>query len=407
MPVLDAFGRDYLRLVLQIDRHIPGYIDAYYGPAEIRAEVLAAPLRPPAGLLADVQGLREHIPAADPARQAYLVAQLRAIEGTLRMLNGEAMDYLEEVATLYDIKPGLRDEESFVEAHRKLDELLPRFDGMSSLGDRRTAWRKQFEIDPAAAMPLLEMTRAETRRRSAAFVALPEQESVELQLTGNQPWSAYNWYKGNGHSLIEFNTDNPLNVLDLLNTFAHEGYPGHHTEAILKEAALYEEKGYAEQSAVLLHSPMAVISEGIAVKALEVIFPEGTAHDWVAAELLPAAGMAELAHDYPPAWMREVSEAGRALAYVANNAAILLYNGQNTPEQTVKYIMDYGLAPRNRAEKSLQFMTHPLYRSYGFSYTHGYDLINDTAVPNQTFYRLLTEQILPSQLAAESIHGNP
>ena len=54
MSQLDTFGADYLRLTLEIDKHIDGYIDAYYGPAALRDEVRAAPLRSPADLLDDV-----------------------------------------------------------------------------------------------------------------------------------------------------------------------------------------------------------------------------------------------------------------------------------------------------------------------------------------------------------------
>ena len=43
---LDEFGRRYLRLTLALHRHLDGYVDAYYGPPELKAEVDAA--EPPA-----------------------------------------------------------------------------------------------------------------------------------------------------------------------------------------------------------------------------------------------------------------------------------------------------------------------------------------------------------------------
>src|ERR671917_1176758 len=36
-PELDAFGREYARLSFGIERHVPGYIDAYLGPVDARA----------------------------------------------------------------------------------------------------------------------------------------------------------------------------------------------------------------------------------------------------------------------------------------------------------------------------------------------------------------------------------
>src|SRR5215207_2377911 len=36
-PELDAFGRDYARLSFAIERHVPGFIDAYLCPEDSRA----------------------------------------------------------------------------------------------------------------------------------------------------------------------------------------------------------------------------------------------------------------------------------------------------------------------------------------------------------------------------------
>ena len=99
------YGRSYLRLTLEINKHIDGFVDAYYGPDDLKAAVEDASKREPAALLDDVAALQAAIPGDDPARQAYLQAELRAIECSVRMLNGEKFDYLEEVNRLYDISP--------------------------------------------------------------------------------------------------------------------------------------------------------------------------------------------------------------------------------------------------------------------------------------------------------------
>ena len=396
MPQLDTFGVDYLRLTLEIDKHIDGYLDAYLGPAALRDEVRAAPLRPPADLLADVDRLEERIPAGNPARAVYLAAALRAIECTVRMLAGETFDYLEEAHRLYDIHPQLAPESRLQAAHNALDDLLPELPG-GTLAARLAAWRKRFEIEAAGALALLELARAETRRRTAALVALPDDEGVEVRLTANQPWSAYNWYLSHGRSLIEFNTDLPLNALNLLGTFAHEGYPGHHTEGMLKEIKLYQQLGYAEQAAMLLHSPAAVISEGIATRALEIIFPNDSHYAWNAEVLLPATGL-----PVEPGLadrLRRIDEAATALRYVNGNAAILYHTGLITRAGAIDYMQTYALATPERAAKSVSFFTHPLFRAYIFTYSVGYDLIAATADPTATFLRLLTEQVLPSELA--------
>lgn len=393
--ILDEFGRDYLRLALAIDQHIEGYIDAYYGPADLKSEVEASDKQEPAALLDEVGRLQAVIPSHDPKRHAYLSATLRAIECTVRMLNGESFAYLDEVGRLYDIQPQQVDEAQFEAAHRELDRLLP---GTGPIVQRVQAHQGWYEVGPSQVLPLLELVRTETRRRTADFIALPDHEQVEVRLTSNQPWGAYNWYLGNGRSLIEFNTDVPIRAIGLIGTFAHEGYPGHHTEAVLKEKHLYQEKGYAEQAVMLLHSPAAVIAEGIATTALEIIFPDSSHHQWNIEVLLPAAS---LSPDVTAEEMQRIAQASKALRYVTGNAAIRYHTGQLNEEQTVEYIQTYNLVNQQRARKSFSFISHPLYRSYVFTYTQGYDLITQAAGSNNKtsiFHRLLTEQYLPSQL---------
>jgi hypothetical protein len=388
----DEFGRAYLRLTLEIDKHVPGFVDSYFGPADIKAEVEAAEKKSPAVLFDDLSWLQAHLPAEDPNRRTYLQAYLRTMDCLLRQLTGQEISFLDEANCLYDIKPHLIDESRFTAAHRELDTLLP---GDGSLADRLEARRKQYEISHDKAIALIDLARDETRRRTLAFTELVEGESLEVSLVSNQPWSAYNWYKGNYHSLIEFNTDIPLNALALLGTFAHEGYPGHHTEQILKDKLLYREKGYTEEASRLLYSPAGVIAEGIATTALEIIFPNDSDDEWNVEVMLPAAGLpAE-----PVEQMRRISKAARELRYVSGNAAILYHTGQLNEEQAVDYFRTYGLSSEQRARQGFRFISR--YRSYPFTYTWGYDLIEQaTHGGDKTplFRRLLTEQVLPSQL---------
>ena len=50
-PELDAFGREYARLSFAIERHVPGFIDAYLGPDDLRAALDPDVPRVPAGRL--------------------------------------------------------------------------------------------------------------------------------------------------------------------------------------------------------------------------------------------------------------------------------------------------------------------------------------------------------------------
>ncbi len=396
--MLQPFDQAYLTLTLEIEKHFPGYIDAYLGPPALKEEVNAAPKRSPAVLLDECAALQAGIPTADAIRHAYLTAMLRAIETTLRLLNGESFGYLEEVARLYDIQPALTDESVYLAAHNELDTLLP---GSGSLAERSEARRQRYELDTSQVLPLLELAREECRQRTRRLIDLLPDEDIEIRLVNQQPWSAYNWFLGNGRSLIEFNTDTPISALGLLGTFAHEGYPGHHTEGILKEKHLWQERGYGEQASFLLHSPAAVIAEGIATTALEIIFPDDAHFAWAVDVLLAQARIAA----EPVDLMQGLAHAGHDLRSVSANAAILYHTGQINREQALDYMVTYGLSSPERAAKGFEFFTSPLFRSYIFTYTHGYNLIAaaaNGADKTPLFRRLLTAQILPSHLTAAS-----
>jgi hypothetical protein len=46
-------------------------------------------------------------------------------------------------------------------------------------------------------------------------------------------------------------------------------YPGHHTERTVKDAHLYRDPGRLEASVVITPAPESLVSEGIAMNALE------------------------------------------------------------------------------------------------------------------------------------------
>ena len=102
---------------------------------------------------------------------------------------------------------------------------------------------------------------------------LPREERIEVRLTHDQPWGAYNWYLGEARSLIEINTDLPRQVDGLVGYLAHEGYPGHHTEHALREAWQYRGRGQGEYALQLINTPESLISEAIATSALELELP--------------------------------------------------------------------------------------------------------------------------------------
>jgi hypothetical protein len=320
---------------------------------------------------------------------------LRSLETLLRRQAGEEFHYLDEVAALYDVRPVSLPDDRLEAAVRDVATALP---GPGNLRERMTARRTRYELDGQASLPYLRSALAECRRRTLALYSLPGDEAIALQLTKDQPWGAYNWYRGRYQSLVEFNTDLPIFLPGVLDVMAHEGYPGHHTDGVMKERRGIREGRRAELACFLVLSPMAVIAEGIAMTARERIFPNDSDIAWTNDRLLKEAGMPL----EPIEQTLALRQATRVLRHVTGNAAILLH-GEGWPDEDVlDYLQTYGLSSRERALKRLAGLKHPLWRTYFFTYTIGYDLIARAAAGDKAafFDRLLGQAVLPSTLAA-------
>jgi hypothetical protein len=107
--------------------------------------------------------------------------------------------------------------------------------------------------------------------------------------------------------------------------------------------------------------------------------------------------------------MARISQAMEELRYVTGNGARLYHTGQLDREGTIEYFQRYALSTRKRAEQSFRFINDPFDRSYIYTYTAGYDLLKAVggAELRPLFIRLLTSQMLPSQLAAEAGQQSP
>ena len=57
----DPIARDYILLALRLDGQVPGLVDGYFGPAELRAQVDAESPRTPARLREDAADLRARV----------------------------------------------------------------------------------------------------------------------------------------------------------------------------------------------------------------------------------------------------------------------------------------------------------------------------------------------------------
>ncbi len=233
-----------------------------------------------------------------------------------------------------------------------------------------------------------------------------------MELVTDKPWGAYNWYDGNLRSLIEFNTDLPVRATALVSTLSHETFPGHHLEHASKEQRLVREQDRLEATIQLINTPEAYISEGLAEVGLRFVAPEGRWQEL----FIGACEIARIPMS-PADADREWLTVKQLRATCVAAAAMLRCSCTSTADRTTMSSPSWSRrhwCTRDRAEKSLDFVTHPLWRTYVFCYAGGERLLNrwldaapDEAEARNRFARLLTEQLTPSGIAEQIGQESP
>lgn len=385
----------YIRLGLALGRHVDGFVDAYYGPAALKAKAAAGPPADPAGLADEGRRLLADLDtdtALDPHRRAWLAAQVRGLYTSARKLAGEEIAYLDEIEACYGVRPAWADEEEFADAHRRLDAVLPRTG--EPLAERYNTWREAQVVPPAKLHDAIHSLAEDFRERTRRAFGLPDGERVDFVLEQNRPWSGFNYYLGDLHSRVAMNTDLPILSLTLAHVVAHESYPGHHTEHSRKEAGLVRRRDQMEETIFLVGTPQCLIAEGLADLGLEVI--AGTRPEPVVQEHLKPLGI-----PYDADVAGQVAEAGEKLGSVIGNAAIGVHDRGWSADQAVAYLQRWALRPEKRAVKSVQFLTDPTWRAYQFCYIDGFRLCRRFVGGDPArFERLITEQLIPDQLVS-------
>jgi hypothetical protein len=192
-------------------------------------------------------------------------------------------------------------------------------------------------------------------------------------------------------------------------TVAHEAYPGHHLEHAWKEADLVE-RGRVECSALTINTPECFISEGLANVGFDFVSPPHERIDLLT-EVFQLAG---IPGGVDRVRRREIAERAVALLRPREilrtsriNAALMLHGEAVSRDEAVAYLERAGRYPRNVAEKRLEFIDHPLWRTYIFVYSEGEALLREwlAAVPEADrpgrFARLLHEQLTPGTIREE------
>jgi hypothetical protein len=238
----------------------------------------------------------------------------------------------------------------------------------------------------------------------------PDQEDVRVSLVSDRPWGGYNWYDGGHRSRVELNLDLPQRLPGLMGVVAHETYPGHHLEHSLKEEALVEGQGRLEASALLINTPECLVSEGLANLGRTIAVPDEEREPLL--RELAAIGGVPFADD--PGRLREaaarqamVAQQRAILDEARVNAALMLHQDGLPRDEVMAFLVEVGRVDPSAVAKRLQFIEHPLWRTYVFVYSEGEALLRRwlDVVPARDrtarFGRLLRESLTPPAIEAE------
>lgn len=404
---MNRIAESYVKLVLAVGQHDADYVDAFYGPPEWRTAAEQAK-RPLPEIRDEAAALIAEIEAQPPAggdelvrlRHQYLTRQLQALVARVNMLSGTRLTFDEESKALYDAVAPTHGAEHFQAILDQLSALLP---GDGPLSGRLDKFREGFIIPRDKLDAVFQAAIAECRKRTGEHIDLPAGESFEVEYVTGKSWSAYNWYKGNFHSLIQVNTELPIYVDRAIDLACHEGYPGHHVYNALLEKHLVKDRGWPEYSVYPLFSPQSLIAEGTANFGIEVAFPGEQRVAYEREVLFPLAGLdPKVAEKY-----YEVQSLLQKLNYAGNEAARRYLNGEISKQDTEDWLVRYALMAPDRAAQRVRFMDQ--YRSYVINYNLGQDLVRQyiesrggtAKAPDkrwEEFERLISSPRLPSGL---------
>jgi hypothetical protein len=374
----DSLSGRYVRLGLQLGRHVDGLVDAYFGPPEWAADVEAAPPAEPRMLVTAAEDLLAEL------EDGWLRDQVVGLRTYAGVLAGESVSYADEVEGCYGVRPTYTDEVVFTAAHERLEDLLP---GEGTLADRHKRWEEAIRVRTEQVEAVIGPVIEEARTRARGLVELPDGEGVVLEIVREKPWLAFCEYLGDLRSRIAVNVDLPMSAIELLHLAIHETYPGHHVERCCKEQLLVRGRGLVEETIVLVPAPQSLVAEGIAELAVSLLL-----------ESEAGARLAAVAHDagveFDFAHALAVERAEEPLGWARVNAALMLHDADATKDEVCAYLEHWGLVTPELAAHMIRFFTEPTSRTYVMNYSVGRELCRSyVAGEQERFRRLLTEQV--------------
>lgn len=375
----EKFLKDYVLLALRIDRLFNKegtyYIDSYIGPESLKTKVEKEELFTAKNLIKDTKRLKNKIDNIkfENSRKKFIKKHLLAFQTILEILNNDNINFKKQVKNILDLDLVWTDEKVFEEGLKLFKDGLP---GSGDLNQRYNEWLQRntyFFDDNQKMLSLINELIKVVRDYSKNIVNIPN-DDVIVELVSNKNYGASTRYIGNLKSKLKINKDIPFNFFQAIPLIAHELYPGHHTEFLMKEKYLVHDKGYFENQVFLLNSPQLVVSEGIGEIAFDMII----SNDYFLSYLVN-----DIYRKYKikinDVNLKSLLQASRinSIDQIANNAVMMFEDGRSEDE-IKKYVGKYTLQPDFMLEHLLSNIKSSQFKKiYSITYYQGKKLVQD------------------------------
>ncbi|WP_323756084.1 hypothetical protein [Roseivirga sp.] len=373
---MNSIAEAYVKLVLEIGQYDSDFVDAYHGPEDWKPKGERLAKLPSEDFIERASALLYQLEMInsdgfgelEQSRLNMMNKQLVSVKTKVEMLAGKSLTFDEEAKLLYDAEPPHYTQSHFDSLLNYLDHAL---EGEGSISERFVAYSSHFIIPRNKLDAVFKAAITEARKRTDLHFNLPENENFALEYVNDKSWSGYNYYQGQGKSLIQLNTDLPIYIERAIDLACHEGYPGHHVFNALLEQNLVNGKGWIEFSVYPLFSPQSLIAEGSANYGIDVAFPGEERINFEKEVLFPLAGIdPNMAEQY-----YEIQELRSKLDYAGNEAARKYLNKEISREEAAIWLEKYLLYEPERALQRTRFFDQ--YRSYVINYNLGRDLVDE------------------------------
>ena len=403
MPKLSKFGEDFLLLALRIDKHIKGYVDFYFGPEKLRQIVDNEAITSPNKLLKDSITLIQQLGAQGygKSRQIYLEKLIISMKTSIELLIGIQISIEDQFLKLYDVNLSPANE---AELDLLKDEFSEAYGEPGNLEEYMKKLRIIRKVPKSSVFVFFKKALNITKSKTKEIFndILPEKERIIIDVVENNgnddnlKWACFEWYLGNYISRIEVNPNFQMYWTALLLFASHEGYPGHHTEFVIKEKRLYRDLNQFEHSLLILHTPKLVISEGIAETAISALY---------SSREVAEIGLQEFCSDVSEETsleklvLQEIVK--RKLSKFWYNFAYHALIDRYDDKELIRYGNYYEMFSEDDIKSEIKRLNNPAHSKNAFLYNLGSSLIKNKygeSPSAKDFKNLLNNPILPSNL---------